>query len=76
MLIELRQDMPITVPKEMLDTLELAEGDALEVQVKYGGIFLEPVAVYPKECIERLLDEAKEVRQQLEAYDSAEEIAA
>ncbi|MBG0763636.1 MAG: AbrB/MazE/SpoVT family DNA-binding domain-containing protein, partial [Tissierellales bacterium] len=51
MLIELRKKSQITVPKSIIKKLNLKEGDKLEIVEKDGGIFLVPVAVYPKEYI-------------------------
>ena len=54
MIIELRKKSQITIPKEVVDELNLQEGDHLDVSVKDGVIVIEPVAVYSKAYIEKL----------------------
>lgn len=77
MLIELRARSQITIPAEIIKSLELTEGDRLEVVEKDGGIFLCPVVVYPKakmEQIAQLLKEADTESCKLRAYDSVEKM--
>lgn len=57
MLTELRAKSQITVPKELVDKLGLAEGDKLEVYEKDGLICIMPVVVYPKKYLNELRDE-------------------
>ncbi|MBU1144074.1 MAG: AbrB/MazE/SpoVT family DNA-binding domain-containing protein [Firmicutes bacterium] len=54
MIIELRKKSQITIPKEIIDSLSLQEGDHLEIKLNHGVIEIEPVAIYPKKYIERL----------------------
>lgn len=54
MIIELRKKSQVTIPKEIVDELNLQEGDHLDVSVKEGVIVIEPVAVYSKAYIEKL----------------------
>lgn len=56
MIIDLRKKSQITIPKEIVDELNLQEGDHLEVSVKEGAIIIEPVAVYSKSYIKKLED--------------------
>lgn len=56
MIIDLRKKSQITIPKEIVDELNLQEGDHLEVSVKEGAIMIEPVAVYSKSYIKKLED--------------------
>ena len=48
MLTELRTKSQITIPKDIVNHLGLAEGDKLEVREHTGGIQIIPVAVYTK----------------------------
>lgn len=57
MLAELRAKSQITIPKEIVASLGLAEGDKLEIYEKDGVICLMPVAVYPKRYVDELHDE-------------------
>lgn len=62
MLTELRTKSQITIPKDIVNHLGLAEGDKLEVRERNGVIQIIPVAVYPKRYLEELrseIDEAK-----------------
>ena len=62
MLTELRTKSQITIPKDIVNHLGLAEGDKLEVRGHNGVIQIIPVAVYPKRYLEELrseIDEAK-----------------
>lgn len=44
MIVELRKKAQITLPKKIVDQLNLYEGDKFEISVKNGIIMLEPVA--------------------------------
>ena len=62
MLTELRTKSQITIPKDIVKHVGLAEGDKLDVVEKDGVIQIIPVAVYPKKYLEELrgeIDEAK-----------------
>ena len=62
MLTELSTKSQITIPKDIVKHLGLAEGDKLDVVEKDGVIQIIPVAVYPKKYLEELrgeIDEAK-----------------
>ena len=63
MIIELRKKSQITLPKEIIKSLSIQEGDKLEVSIENGCIKLEPVAVYPKEYMMRLAEEIKVLRE-------------
>lgn len=62
MLAELRTKSQITIPKEIIISLGLEEGDKFEIYEKDGEIRLMPVAVYPKKYIEELQQEIAEVK--------------
>lgn len=65
MLAELRQKSQITIPREIVASLGLAEGDKLEVVERDGGIYMIPVAVYPKKYIDSLRREIDEVKKKI-----------
>jgi len=56
MIIDLRKKSQITIPKEIVDELNLQEGDHLEIYLNKGAIVIEPVAVYSKSYIKKLED--------------------
>lgn len=57
MLAELRTKSQITLPKEIVNSLGLSEGDKLEIIEKDGIIYMTPVTVYPKKYVEELQSE-------------------
>ena len=77
MIAELRQKSQITIPKALINKFSLHVGDKLDVIEKDGMICLIPVVVYPKDYIDDLKSELKEVRLQLQegtapAYDTVD----
>ena len=62
MLAELRTKSQITIPKEIVTSLGLSEGDKLEIFEKDGMICIMPVVVYPKNYVESLQQEIKELQ--------------
>ena len=65
MLAELRVKSQITIPKEIITTLGLSEGDKLDVFEKDGMICLMPVVVYPKKYMDELRNEIALVKEHL-----------
>ena len=65
MLAEIRTKSQITIPKSIVSSLGLHEGDQLEVYEQDGIICLAPVAVYPKKYIENLQKEVTELKQKI-----------
>lgn len=62
MLAELRQKSQITIPKEIVEALGLAEGDKLDIFEKDGAICIMPVVVYPKKYLDELREEIDEAK--------------
>ena len=65
MLAELRTKSQITLPKEIVTSLGLSEGDKLEVSEKDGVIFMTPVTVYPKKYVDELQSELHELKKNI-----------
>jgi AbrB family looped-hinge helix DNA binding protein len=65
MLIELRKKSQITLPKEIVNKLNLEEGDKFEVSIENGIIKLEPVAVYKVQYIAKLVEEVQILREEV-----------
>ena len=65
MLAELRVKSQITIPKEIISTLGLSEGDKLDIFEKDGMICLMPVVVYPKKVVDDLRNEISQVKEHL-----------
>lgn len=64
MIIESRKKSQITLPKEVVKELNLVEGDKLDITIADGKIFLEPVAVYPKEYILKIEEEISALKEE------------
>ena len=62
MLVKLREEGQITIPKELVDKLGLSEGDKFDVFVNKGIICFLPVAVYPKRYLAELRKEIEETK--------------
>ncbi|MCD8295153.1 MAG: AbrB/MazE/SpoVT family DNA-binding domain-containing protein [Clostridia bacterium] len=62
MITVLRAKAQITVPKEIVFQLGLETGDKLDVFVKDGMICMVPVAVYPKQYIDKLMSEVEDIK--------------
>ena len=54
MLVEMRSRSQITLPSEIMKSLDIREGDKFEAVVRDGGVFLCPVVVYPKARLEQI----------------------
>ena len=67
MLAELRTKSQITLPREIVSSMGLAEGDKLEVYQKDGVIYMIPVAVYPKKYVSELQQEISLLKENLRA---------
>jgi len=65
MLIELHTNSQITLPKDIVSSLGLAEGDKLEVYNKDGVICMVPVAVYPKKYVDGIHREVDQLKKNL-----------
>jgi AbrB family looped-hinge helix DNA binding protein len=69
MIIELRKKSQITIPKEIINQLNLQEKDQLEISVKDGIIIIEPVAVYSKSYIQKLEETVMRINEKSSQYN-------
>ena len=79
MLAEIRKKSQITLPKEIVNALGLAEGDKLEIDVKDGMICMIPVAVCPKKYVNELHSELSQLKKNIQigkqpVFDSIDEL--
>ena len=65
MLVELKAKSQVTIPKEIVKSMELNQGDQFEVIEDNGKIVLVPVAVYPEHVIRSLKAEVKEIKESI-----------
>ena len=81
MIAELRAKAQVTVPREIVMALGLNEGDKFDISVKNGAIYMIPVAVYPKNYVEKLEAQVREAKTlnesgELKTYDNTDELLA
>jgi AbrB family looped-hinge helix DNA binding protein len=67
MLAEFRAKSQVTIPKELVDKLGLAEGDKMEIYEKDGVICIMPVVVYPKKYLDKLRKEIEDTKAKIAA---------
>ena len=65
MLIELRSRSQITLPRDIVASLGLSEGDQMEIYEKDGMICMVPVVVYPKKVVEVLNAEIAQLKEDI-----------
>ena len=65
MIMELRKKSQVTIPKEMMMSLGLKEGDKLDITAHNGMIYMIPVVVYPKKYVDELRSEISDVKNKL-----------
>jgi AbrB family looped-hinge helix DNA binding protein len=70
MIIELRKKSQITIPKEIINKLNLQEKDQLEISIKEGVIVIEPVAVYSKSYIQKLEETVMRINEEPSKYNA------
>lgn len=65
MLVELKAKSQVTIPKDIVNSMELNQGDQFEVIEDNGKIILVPVATYPEHVIKSLKAEVKEIKESI-----------
>ena len=69
MLVELKAKSQVTIPKVIVSSMELNQGDQFEITEDNGKIILVPVAVYPERFIKDLKAEVQEIREAIRTGD-------
>jgi len=69
MIIELRKKSQITIPKEIINELNLQEKDQLDISIKNGVIVIEPVAIYSKSYIQKLEETVMRINEDPSKYN-------
>lgn len=67
MIAELRTKSQITIPKSIIDSLNLSIGDKLDISENNGVISIIPVTVYPKSYIEELQNEVSKIKEDVKS---------
>lgn len=65
MLVELKAKSQVTIPKDIVNSMELNQGDQFEVMEENGKIILIPVAIYPEHVIKNLKAEVQEIKKSI-----------
>ena len=65
MLVELKAKSQVTIPKDIVNSMELNQGDQFEVIEDNGRIVLVPVAIYQEYVIKNLKAEVKEIKESI-----------
>ena len=65
MLVGLKAKSQVTIPKDIVQSMELNQVDQFEVTEDNGKIVLVPVAVYPEHVIRSLKAEVKEIKESI-----------
>ena len=70
-LVELKAKSQVTIPKEIINSMELNQGDQFEVKEENGKIVLVPVVVYPEHVIKSLKASVDEIKKSCKKWKSA-----
>lgn len=65
MLVELKAKSQVTIPKDIVSSLNLNQGDQFEILEENGKIILMPVAVYPEHIINQLKESVNEIKESI-----------
>ncbi|MFM1538204.1 AbrB/MazE/SpoVT family DNA-binding domain-containing protein [Helcococcus bovis] len=65
MLVELKGKSQVTIPKNIVSSLNLNQGDQFEIVEENGKIILIPVAVYPEHVISQLKESVNEIKESI-----------
>lgn len=67
MLVELKAKSQVTIPKDIVNSMDLNQGDQFEVIEDNGKIILIPVAIYPEHVIKNLKSELEEIKESIKS---------
>ena len=68
MVTVLRAKSQITIPSAIVASLDLKEGDQLDIFEEKGSIRIVPVAVYPKAYVDQLQNEIAKLKEQISGW--------
>ena len=80
MLVELKAKSQVTIPKDIVNSMDLNQGDQFEVIEDNGKIILIPVAIYPEHVIKNLKSEFEEIKESIKSgnqpiFDSIDSVS-
>lgn len=65
MLVELKAKSQVTIPKDIINSMKLSQGDQFEILEDNGKITLVPVAIYPSHVIENIKESLEEIKENI-----------
>ena len=65
MLVELKAKSQVTIPKDIINSMKLSQGDQFEILEDNGKIILVPVATYPSHVIENIKESVEEIKENI-----------
>ena len=65
MLVELKSKSQVTIPKDIVNSMGLSQGDQFEAIEDNGKIVLVPVAIYPEHVIKELKEQVDEIKESI-----------
>lgn len=65
MLVELKAKSQVTIPKDIVVSMDLNQGDQFEVKEENGKIVLIPVVIYPANVIKNLKNSVLEIKESI-----------
>lgn len=65
MLVELKAKSQVTIPKDIVNSMGLKQGDQFEAIEDNGKIILVPVAIYPEHVIKNLKAQVNEIKESI-----------
>lgn len=65
MLVELKAKSQVTIPKDIINSMKLSQGDQFEILEDDGKIILVPVAIYPRHVIKNIKESVEEIKEKI-----------
>lgn len=65
MLVELKAKSQVTIPKDIINSMKLSQGDQFEILEDNGKIILVPVAIYPSNVIKNIKESVEEIKENI-----------
>lgn len=65
MFVELKAKSQVTIPKDIVNSMGLKQGDQFEAIEDNGKIILVPVAIYPEHVIKNLKAQVNEIKESI-----------
>lgn len=69
MLVELKAKSQVTIPKDIVNSMGLSQGDQFEAIEDNGKIVLVPVAIYPEHVIKELKEQVDEIKESIKKVE-------